>query len=58
MKNRNLVVKLCSLKPLRAGKQTPISRAFLLSLMSYCNLEVKFCQGFEKVLNTSNFVPQ
>ena len=31
-------------KPLRAGKQTPISRAFLLPPVSYCNLGKRVCQ--------------
>ena len=42
--NRNRVVKLCGRKPLRAGKQSPISRAFLLPPVSYCNLEKQVCQ--------------
>lgn len=42
--NRNRVVKPCGRKPLRAGKQTPISRAFLLPPVSYCNLESELCQ--------------
>ena len=47
MKNRNRVVKPCARKPLRAGKQSPISRAFLLPPVSYCNLEIVLCQGLE-----------
>ena len=47
MKNLNRVVKTCGRKPLRAGKQTPISRAFLLPPVSYCNLEIKLCQDLE-----------
>ena len=44
MKNRNRVVKPCGRKPLRAGKRTPTSRAFLLPPVSYCNLEKQVCQ--------------
>ena len=44
MKNRNRVVKPCGHKPLRTGKRTPISRAFLLPPVSYCNLEKQVCQ--------------
>ena len=42
--NRNRVVKPCGRNPLRAGKQTPTSRAFLLPPVSYCNLEIVLCQ--------------
>ena len=42
--NLNCVVKPCGRKPLRAGKRTPISRAFLLPPVSYCNLEKQVCQ--------------
>ena len=42
--NRNRVVKPCGRKPLRAGKQSPISRAFLLPPVLYCNLEIGVCQ--------------
>ena len=42
--NRNRVVKPCGRKPLRAGKLTSISRAFLLPPVSYCNLEKQVCQ--------------
>ena len=42
---QNRVVKPCGRKPLRAGKQSPISRAFLLPPVSYCNLESELCQG-------------
>ena len=44
IENQNHVVKPCGRKPLRAGKRTPISRAFLLPPMSYCNLEKQVCQ--------------
>ena len=47
MKNRNRVVKSCGRKPLRAGKRTPTSRAFLLPPVLYCNLEIRVCQGLE-----------
>ena len=47
--NRNRVVKPCGRKPLRAGKQTPTSRAFLLPPVSYCNLEIMLCQGLENI---------
>ena len=43
IQNRNRVVKPCGRKPLRAGKQSPISRAYLLPV-SYCNLEKQVCQ--------------
>ena len=43
-KNQNRVVNPCGHKPLRARKQTPISRAFLLPPVSYCNLEKRVCQ--------------
>ena len=46
--NCNLVVKPCGRKPLRAGKRSPISRAFLLPV-SYCNLEILVCQGLENI---------
>ena len=49
MKNRNRVVKPCGRKPLRAGKRSPISRAFLLPPVSYCNLEIVLCQGLENL---------
>ena len=39
---------MCS-KPLRAGKRTPASRAFLLPPVSYCNLEIRVCQGLKNV---------
>ena len=44
IKNRNRVVKPCGHKPLRAGKRTPTSMAFLLPPVSYCNLEKQVCQ--------------
>ena len=47
IQNPNLVVKPCGRKPLRAGKQTPISRAFLLPPVLYCNLEIVLCQGLK-----------
>jgi hypothetical protein len=47
--NRNRVVKPCGRKPLRAGKRTPTSRTFLLPPVSYCNLEIVLCQGFENI---------
>jgi len=47
MKNRNRVVKPCGRKPLRAGKQTTTSRAFLLPPVLYCNLEIVVCQGLK-----------
>lgn len=47
--NRNCVVKPCGRKPLRAGKQSPISRAFLLPSVTYCNLESELCQGLENL---------
>ena len=34
----------CGRKPLRVGKRIPISRAFLLPPVSYCNLEKQVCQ--------------
>ena len=43
-KNRNCVVKPCGRKPLRAGKRTPNSRAFLLPPVSYCNSSCSNCQ--------------
>ena len=46
--NRNCVVKPCGRKPLRAGKRTPISRAFLLPPVSYFNLESALCQVLKK----------
>ena len=49
IKNLNRVVKPCGQKPLRAGKRTPTSRAFLLPPVSYCNLESDLCQGLEKL---------
>ena len=45
--NRNRVVKPCGRKPLRAGKQTTTSRAFLLPPVLYCNLEIVVCQGLK-----------
>ena len=48
IQNRNRVVKPCGRKPLRAGKRSPISRAFLLPV-SYCNLEILVCQGLENI---------
>lgn len=45
--NRNRVVKPCGRKPLRAGKRTPISRAFFLPQVLYCNLEIVLCQGLK-----------
>ena len=42
--NRKRVVKPYGRKPLRAGKRTPISRAFLLSPVSYCNSSCSNCQ--------------
>ena len=47
IQNQNRVVKPCGRKPLRAGKHTPISRAFLLPPVSYCNLESELCQGLK-----------
>ena len=44
IKNRNRVVKPCGRKPLRARKRTPISRAFLLPSVSYCNSCCSNCQ--------------
>ena len=44
IQNPNLVVKPCGRKPLRAENRTPNSRAFLLPLVSYCNLEKRVCQ--------------
>ena len=41
---RNCVVKPCGHKPLRAGKQTPTSRAFLFPPVLHCNLEIGVCQ--------------
>ena len=49
--NRNRVVKPCGRKPLRAGKRTPTSRAFLLPPVSYCNLESDLCQGLETIFS-------
>ena len=49
IENQNRVVKPCGYKPLRAGKRTPISRAFLLPPVSYCNLEIVLCQGLENI---------
>ena len=49
IQNRNRVVKPCGRKPLRAGKQTPISRAFLIPPVLYCNLEIVLCQGLENL---------
>ncbi len=46
-KNQNRVVKPCGQKPLRAGKNKPISRVFLLPPVSYCNLESELCQGLK-----------
>ena len=43
IQNQNRVVKPYGRKPLRAGKHTPISRAFLQPV-SYCNLEKQVCQ--------------
>ena len=42
--NRKRVVKPCGRKSLRAGKQTPTSRAFLLPPVSYCNSCCSNCQ--------------
>ena len=47
IQNPNRVVKPCGRKPLRAGKQTSTSRAFLLPPVSYCNLESDLCQGLK-----------
>ena len=47
IQNPNRVVKPCGRKPLRAGKRTPTSMAFLLPLVSYCNLEADLCQGLK-----------
>ena len=47
IQNPNLVVKPCGRKPLRARKRSPISRAFLLPLVLYCNLEIMLCQGLK-----------
>ena len=47
--NPNRVVKPCGRKPLRARKRSPISRAFLLPPVSYCNLESDLCQGLENL---------
>ena len=47
IQNRNRVVKPCGRKPLRAGERTPISRAFLLLPVLYCNLEIMLCQGLK-----------
>ena len=44
-KNLNRMVKPCGHKPLRAGEQTPISRAFLLPPVSYCNSCEGLCQA-------------
>ena len=44
--NRNRVVKPCGRKPLRAGKRTPTSRAFLLPVL-YCNSYRCGCQGLK-----------
>ena len=49
IQNPNRVVKTCGRKPLSAGKKTPISRAFLLPPVSYCNLESELCQGLENI---------
>ena len=49
---QNRVVKPCGRKPLRAGKQSPISRAFLLPPVSYCNLESDLCQGLSVINST------
>ena len=42
--NRSRVVKPCGRKPLRARKRSPISRAFLLPPVSYCNSSCSNCQ--------------
>lgn len=47
--NRKRVVKPCGRKPLRAGKRTPTSMAFLLPQVLYCNLEIMPCQGLENI---------
>ena len=47
IQNQKRMVKPCGRKPLRAGKRTPISRAFLLPPVSYCNLEKRVCQGLK-----------
>ena len=52
--NRNRVVKPCGRKPLRAGKQSPISRAFLLPPVSYFNLESALCQVLKKHFRSPN----
>ena len=49
IQNPNRVVKPCGRKPLRAGKRYPISRAFLLPPVLYCNLESELCQGLKNV---------
>ena len=49
MKNRNRVVKTCGRKPLSAGKNEPISRAFSSSAGVDCNLEIMLCQGLKNV---------
>ena len=49
IQNPNRVVKPCGRKPLRSEKHTPISRAFLLPQVSYCNLESDLCQGLEYI---------
>ena len=54
IQNPNRVVKPCGRKPLRAGKRTPTSRAFLLPPVSYCNLEKRVCQ----VLKSSFSLPK
>ena len=40
----NRMVKPCGHKPLRAGKRTPTSRAFLFPPVSYCNSCCSNCQ--------------
>ena len=49
IQNQSRVVKPCGRKPLRAGKRTPTSRAFLLPAVLYCNLEIMLCQGLKNV---------
>jgi len=49
IQSQNRVVKTCGRKPLRAGNQTPTSRAFLLPPVLYCNLEIMLCQDLENL---------
>ena len=46
IKNRNLVVKPCGRKPLRAGKQTPTSRAFFFRRCCIVTLVKGFVKPF------------